>query len=780
MKLAPIANILVATCLTGLPLAVGIPATRDRTVLPLVAETTAGKVGRTYKDSRPYQVAPVQPPAGAPNAVIAMLDDTGFGAAGTFGGLIDTPNLDKLAAEGLRYNCFHTTALCSPSRAAVLTGRNHHDVGTGSIIEIATGYDGYNSIIPKSAATIAEVLNGNGYSTAAYGKWHNTPLWETSAAGPFDRWPTGLGFDEFYGFLAGETNQYYPSLYHGTTPVFRPEGAKHYQLTTDLVNHATKWIGQQQTLAPNRPYFVYFAPGATHAPHEVDRKWWEPYRGKFDQGWDRLRHQIFERQKQLGVIPGSAKLTPRPKAIPAWESLSPERKRFATRLMEIYAGYLAYADHEIGRLMDAIKRSGEWNNTVFIYIVGDNGAAAAGGIFGHANEMVSLNGLAAPSAADALSQIDELGTARATNEYSVGFGWAMNTPFQWTKQFASHFGGTRNPMVISWPKRIHDRGGLRSQFHHLIDIAPTVYEAAGIPEPKMVDGVVQKPLDGVSMLYTFDHPHAKSHRTTQYFEIMGRRGIYHNGWIASTYHNDVLWQPSQLPPFNKDRWELYHINKDFSQAHDLAQERPGKLQELKALFLVEAARNQVFPLDDRGYPRVRDELPHSILGDRRSFTLSEGDIVPEELIRATLNRSHVITVRLKVPKTRKVEGVLVAAGGYPAGFSLYVEHGKPMFTYNYFGQKYTTVASKEKLAAGKAMVRYEFAYDGGGRGKGGEAKLFVNDKLVGERRLAATVPAAFTASETFDVGLDSGTPAGLYRNPFVFNGYLQTVTVDLK
>lgn len=480
------------------------------------------------------------------------------------------------------------------------------------------------------------------------------------------------------------------------------------------------------------------------------------------------------------MIPADARLTPRPAAIPAWESLPPERQRFAARLMEIYAGYLAYADHEIGRLIDTIKRSGEWDNTLFMYIVGDNGAAAAGGTFGHANEMVSLNGLAPPSAAVALSQMDELGTARATNEYPVGFGWAMNTPFQWTKQFASHFGGTRNPLVISWPERIRDHGGLRSQFHHLVDIAPTIYEAAGIPAPTMVDGVAQKPLDGVNMAYTFDHPEAESRRTTQYFEIMGRRGIYHEGWIASTYHNEVLWRPTPLAPFDQDRWELYQIDKDFTQSDDLAQERPDKLQELKELFLVEAARNEVFPLDDRGFERVQDGVPASILGDRRSFTLRAGDIVPEEVIHSTLNRSHVITARLDVPETGEAQGVLAAAGGYPAGFSLYVTQGRPAFTYNYFGLTYTTVADQEKLPTGKAIVRYEFAYDGGGSGKGGVAKLFVNDKLVDEKRLPATVPAAFTASETFDIGVDSGTPAGLYASPFVFNGLLETVTVDLK
>jgi arylsulfatase len=772
-------NTLVATCLTGLSSAYGVPQT-DRTVLPLGVRTTGGETGLTHEDAMPYRIEPTRPPAGAPNVVIALLDDVGFGAASTFGGLIDTPNLDKLAAEGLRYNCFHTTALCSPSRAALLTGRNHHAVGTGTIIELATGYDGYNSIIPKSAATIAEVLNGNGYSTAAYGKWHNTPLWETSADGPFDRWPTGLGFNEFYGFMAGETNQYYPSLYHGTTPIERPRRAKHYQLTTDLADHAIEWIGEQETLAPGKPYFIYFAPGATHAPHHVYRSWWEPYRGKFNQGWDKLRQQIFERQKKLGVIPADAKLTPRPAAIPAWASLSPARKQFAARLMEIYAGYLAYADHQIGRLIRVIKRSGEWKNTLFMYIVGDNGAAAAGGVFGHLNEMMSLNGLSHPSAAEALSQIEQLGTAKASNEYPVGFGWAMNTPFQWTKQFASHFGGTRNPMVITWPERIHDRGGLRSQFHHLIDIAPTIYEAARIPAPHVVDGVAQMPLAGISMAYTFDHPHAKSRRTTQYFEIMGRRGIYHDGWMASTYHSDVLWQPSPLPPFDKDRWELYHVEKDFTQSYDLARERPEKLQELKELFLIEAARNEVFPLDDRGAARLRDGVPASILGERRSLTLREGDIVPEDVIRATLNRSHVITARLAVPKPGDAEGVLVAAGGYPAGFSLYVKQGRPMFTYNYFGAKYTTVTGQGKLSAGQAIVRYEFAYDGGGRGKGGVARLFVNDRLVDEERLTATVPAAFTASETFDTGLDSGTPAGLYESPFFFNGDLETVTIDLK
>ena len=568
-------SMLLASLLTPLPfLALQTPALAqsavDRTLLPLPDTPTGGRAGLTIKDSQMPRIEPIRPPAGAPNIVIVLLDDVGFGAAGTFGGPIATPTLDALAAEGLRYNRFHTTALCSPTRAALLTGRNHHVANTGNITEYATGYDGYSSIISKSTATIAQVLRENGYSTAAFGKWHNTPVWEVSAAGPFDRWPTGLGFEKFYGFMGGEAHQYYPGLFEGTTPIERPEHAEKYHLTTDLVDHAVTWMNAQKALAPDKPFFIYWAPGATHAPHHVYPEWVKPYEGKFDQGWDRLREETFARQKALGVIPADAQLTPRHESIPAWDSVSPDKKKIASRLMEVYAGFLAQTDYEVGRLVQGVKDLGEWDNTLFLYIVGDNGPAPAGGVDGVFNEMVFLNGLKEDPAV-VLSKLGEFGGPKANNEYPVGFSWAMATPFQFTKQFAGHLGGIRNPMVVTWPNRIKDHGGLRTQFHHVIDIAPTLYEAAGIPMPRIVDGVAQRPLDGVSFSYSFTDAAARSPRTTQYFEIGGTRGLFHDGWLASTYHNKIPWRPGPPQPFDQDRWELYNLDQDFSQAVDLAE-----------------------------------------------------------------------------------------------------------------------------------------------------------------------------------------------------------------
>jgi arylsulfatase len=545
------------SALTLLPLAA--PA---QDVLPGPDQRFNAKVGLTYKDSKAGTIKLSKAPVDAPNVVIVLLDDVGFGASDTFGGPVDTPTLDRLAKEGLRYNQFHTTALSSPTRAAILTGRNHHSAGTGVITEMASGYDGYSSMIPKSAATVAEVLRQNGYSTSAWGKWHNTPTWETSVAGPFDRWPTGIGFEKFYGFIGGESNQYEPELYDGTAPVETPRRPG-YTLNEDLADRAIEWMLLQKSMAPEKPFFVYWAPGATHAPHHVPAKWVEPYRGKFDQGWDKLREETFARQKKLGVIPESAKLTPRPPQIPAWNSLTPEQKKIAVRLMETYAGFLAQTDHEVGRLVGAIEKTGQWDNTLFFYIVGDNGASGEGSPYGVFNEMSILNGIPEdPSVV--LKHFDQIGGPRAYNHYPVGFAWAMDTPFQWTKQIASHFGGTRNAMVVAWPKRIKDKGGIRGQFHHCIDIAPTILEAAGIPAPRMVNGVAQKPIEGVSMLYTFDDAKAESRRTMQYFEMFGNRALYHDGWIASTFHGKLPWLETGARDFDKDIWELYNLEEDYS------------------------------------------------------------------------------------------------------------------------------------------------------------------------------------------------------------------------
>jgi len=771
-------NILVAALLWAV--AVSSATAQDRRVLPLKDTPEGGVAGLTVKESEMPNIMPVRPPAGAPNVVIVLIDDVGYGAAGTFGGPMPTPALDTLAKQGLAYTRFHTTALCSPTRAALLTGRNHHVVNTGTITEYATGFDGYNSIIPKSSATVAEVLRQNGYNTAAYGKWHNTPVWEISPSGPFDRWPTGLGFDEFYGFMGGEAHQYFPALFHGTTPIERPEHAEKYHLTTDLADQAISWMSSQKAMTPDKPFFVYWAPGATHAPHHVYPEWVKPYEGKFTQGWDKLREEIFERQKKLGVIPADAKLTPRHESIPAWDSLTPEKKTIASRLMEVYAGFLAHTDYEVGRLVQSLKDLGEWDNTLFCYIMGDNGAAAAGGINGVFNEMVALNGLQEDPAV-VMSKMDEFGGPKASNEYPVGFAWALDTPFQFTKQFAGHFGGTRNPMVVSWPKRIKQVGHIRDQFHHVIDIAPTIYEAAGLPAPTSVNGVPQREIDGVSMVYTFDQGGTPGTRKTQYFEIMGTRGIYHDGWMASTYHEKLPWKPGKLPAFDEDRWELYHVDNDYSQSVNLAKQEPAKPAELKALFLEEAKKNNVLPLDDRGPARIVNARP-TIIGDRTTFSFRAGAVrMPEDIIRTTFNRSYQITGEIVVPEQGKAEGVILTAGGYFAGFSFYLQDGKPKFTYNYFGSKYTTLAGKEPLKPGKATVRFEFAYDGGGLGKGGNTKLFVNDQPVAEGRIEATVPLGFTADETLDVGMDTGTPgADTYEGAFPFTGTIEKVTIELK
>ena len=579
--------------------------------------------------------------------------------------------------------------------------------------------------------------------------------------------------------MGGESHQYKPGLYHGTTPI-EPPDVEGYHLTTDLADQMIAWVGRQRTVSPDKPFFVYWAPGATHAPHHVAPQWSAPFAGQFDQGWDALREETFARQKALGVIPADTQLTPRHESIPAWDDISPEHKKIAARLMEVYAGFMAHTDHEVGRIVTALKDMDEWDDTLFVYVIGDNGAAAAGGIDGVFNEMVSLNGLK-EDVAVVLSKMDEFGGPKASNEYPVGFAWATCTPFQFTKQFASHFGGTRNPMIVTWPSRITDHGGLRSQFHHVIDIAPTLLEAAGIPAPEAVNGVAQKPLDGTSLAYTFDDPSAPDQRTTQYFEIMGIRGIYHEGWFACTYHGKIQWKPGKPPAFSDDRWELYDLTHDYSQATDLAAAQPEKLAELKALFDDEAEKNSVFPLDDRGPARAMNARP-TIMGDRTSISLEAGAIrMPEDIIRSTFNRSYSITADFDPNASGTTEGVLFAAGGYFAGLSLYVQEDRPKFTYNYFGSTYTTVAGADPLPASKTSVRVEFDYDGGGLGEGGLARLLVNDTEVGQARIEATVPLGFSADEGIDVGMDTGTPAAdTYDDAFPFTGTIEMVTIVLR
>jgi arylsulfatase len=755
---------------------------------------SAPAVARTYKEAAAPHFTPMKtPPKDAPNVLLVLLDDVGFGQASTFGGPIQTPNLDKLARNGLRYNQFHTTALCSPTRAALLTGRNHHSVGAGVVVEFATGYDGYNSVIPNSAATVAEIVRQAGYNTSAFGKWHNTPEWETSAAGPFDRWPTSMGFEYFYGFLGGDTNQWEPALIENRTPLERPRDKKDYHFTADMADKAIGWIKNQQSIA-NKPFFVYFAPGACHAPHHAPREWIDRYRGKFDQGWDKVRAETFERQKELGVIPASAKLTPRPTVLPAWDSLSADQKRLYARMQEVFAGFLSHTDYEVGRVIDAIDDLGQLDNTLVIYIVGDNGASAEGGLHGSINETRLFSNIAEDLQTN-LKMIDELGGPNTYNHYPAGWAHAGCTPFQWVKQIASHFGGTRNPMVISWPKRIKRAGltastangttpadrGIRSQFHHVVDVAPTILEAAGISTPTMVNGVAQMPVDGVSMVYTFDHPEAKSRRTTQYFEMLGNRAIYHDGWVAAAFRGRLPWA-FLLPPntFDDVRWELYNIDKDFSEADDLAQQEPRKLRQLQDLFWAEAARNNVLPLDDRVIGRVDFSVRPGVTVGRTKFTYYPGTVrLPEMSAPAMKNRSYSIMAEAVIPKDG-AEGVLLTQGGRFGGHGLFVQNGKLTYVYNLAGADVTTITSTEPLPAGEVTLRYDFASDKGARGPGGTGRLFINGKLAGEGRIPRTVINRFSLDEGLDVGEDTGTPVcESYKTPFKFTGTLKRVTVEL-
>ncbi len=738
-----------------------------------------GIIGRTYKDSTPEKIPLIKAPQGAPNVLLVLIDDAGFGQWGTFGGQVPTPNLDRLAQAGLRYSRFHTTALCSPTRAALLTGRNHHSAGTGVITEIGSGYPGYSGQIPKSEAMFAETLRQNGYSTAFFGKNHNIPDWETSVSGPFDRWPTMQGFDHFYGFLGGETNQWQPPLYEGNTPVEMeiPKGReKDYTLNENLADKAIEYIRQEKSVTPDRPFFVYYAPGATHAPHHVPQSWIAKFKGQFDQGWDEYREETYQRQLKMGTIPPDTKLTPRPEEIPAWDSLPADEKKVAARLMETFAGYTAQTDYEVGRVIESIRDLGQLDNTLIMWEVGDNGASMEGTLNGCFNEMVSLNGQHEDTSY-VVQHLDEIGGPKAYNHFPVGWAWAMNTPFQWGKQVASHFGGTRNPIVISWPNRIKDKGGVRTQFHHVIDVAPTILEAAGISEPVEVNGVWQKPIEGVSMIYSFDDAKAKGTRGTQYFEMFGNRALYHDGWIATCRHGRLPWVTSGSFDFADDKWELYNLEEDFSEANDLGAKYPDKLRELQDMFWAEAAKYNVFPLDDRFVERADPSLRPSLIAGRTHFTYFPGACrIPESSAANTKNKSHVITVSVDQPG----EGVLVAAGGVVGGYTLFVQDGKPTYEYNWFGQTRYRVTSSEKLPTGKSTVRVEFKYDGGGLAKGGMVTLFVNDKKVSEGRVDKTVLARFSPDETFDTGVDTGSPvSNLYQSPFRFTGTLNKVEIDI-
>jgi len=752
----------------------------DRTVLPIPEPQYPHSTVSDARSATPPPRFEVKAPANAPNVLIVLIDDMGFGQSSAFGGPVHMPTVERLASNGLRYNEFHTTALCSPTRAALLSGRNHHTNNMGSITETATAFPGQTGQRPNSVAPVAEMLRLNGYSTAAFGKSHETAAWEVSPSGPTDRWPTRSGFDKFYGFIGGETNQWAPLLYDGMNQVELPKDPK-YHFMNDMTNQAIKWVQAEKSLTPDKPFFIYFAPGATHAPHQVPKEWIAKYQGKFDQGWDTLREETLARQIKLGVVPAGTPLAPKPEAIKDWASLSPDEKKLFARQMEVFAAFGEYADAEIGRLIQAIEATGQLDNTLVFYIVGDNGASAEGGMNGLFNEYTYFNGVH-ETVQDILKHYDELGGPTTYPHYAAGWAVAGDTPFTWTKQIAGSYGGTRNGMVIHWPKGIPAKGELRSQWHHVIDIAPTILEAAGLPEPKSVNGTPQTPIEGVSLAYTFADAKAPSRHTTQYFEILGNRGIYHDGWLAGTVHR-AAWEFKVRRPLEDDIWELYDTRADFSLANDLAGKNPGKLKELQDLFLKEAVKYSVLPLDDRLQERFVAALVGrpDLMAGRTSLTVYEGMMGMTENVFINLkNRSHTITAEVEIPK-KGANGVILAQAGRFGGWSFYLKDGKPTYTYNWLGLQRYTVAATRAVPAGKATIRFDFAYDGGGMGKGGTGTLFVNGKKVATGRIEKTQFAVFSADEGADVGADEGTPVTeAYKVPFKFTGKIARVTIELK
>jgi arylsulfatase len=772
----------LALLMAGAAQAQPAPSALDRTVLPIPEPKYPPIKEMDVRKAKAPPRFQVKAPAGAPNVVIVLLDDMGFGTARTFGGPVPMPTLDRLAQGGLRYNNFHTTALCSPTRQALKTGRNHHTGNTGTIMEMATAFPGDTGVLPGSVASLAEMLRLNGYSTGAFGKWHETAPWEISVSGPYDRWPTLQGFDKFYGFLGGETNQWAPSLYDGVTKVEPPKDPN-YHFSVDMTNQAIAWMRYQQALTPDKPFFVYYAPGATHAPHHVPKEWADKYKGKFDQGWDKLREETLQRQTAQGVVPAGTKLAGKPEAIKDWDALSEDEKKLFTRQAEVYAGFAEHTDHQVSRLVKALEDLDELDNTLFVYIAGDNGASAEGGMNGMFNEMTYFNGIP-ETVEDQLKHLDHWGGPETYPHMAAGWAVAFDAPFMWTKQVASNFGGTRNGMVIHWPKGIKAKNEVRNQFHHVIDIAPTVLEAARLPAPKEVNGVKQTPIEGVSLAYTFDDAKARDRHVTQYFEIFGNRAVYHDGWLAGTVHR-APWEYENRHPLTEDVWELYDVRQDFSLTHDLAKENPKKLDEMQKRFMVEAAKFKVLPIDDRLLERfdaAAVDRP-DVMGGRTSLTLGEGMIgMMENVFIDVKNRSKTITAELEIPEGG-AKGVILAQGGRFGGWALYVKDGKPAYTYNFLGLQDFTVASPEPLPAGKQTVVFDFAYDGGGPGKGGMGTLSINGRKVAEGRIEHTQGRMFSADETADVGMDDATPvvAGMGAGQDTrFSGHIEKVTVDVK
>ncbi len=775
-------TILMAACAALLPLRHVGAQEFNRAVLPIPDQPFKGKMGLRPSDSVKDFPAEVKAPDGAPNILLILTDDVGFGASSTFGGPIPTPTMDRIANNGLRYNRFHTTALCSPTRAALLTGRNHHSVATGGIMEIGVGYPGYNTLEPQSKRGLGDILKLNGYNTAWFGKNHNVPDWHTSQAGPFNLWPVGLGFEYFYGFVGGDTNQWAPALFENTRPVEPPHNDPNYHFDRDMADKAIAWLRMQHAMAPNKPFFAYYAPGTAHAPHHAPKEWIEKFKGKFDQGWDKQRELTFAKQKEMGLIPPDTQLTARSKGIPAWGSLNADQKKVSTRMMEIYAAALAHADYQMGRIIDAIEEMGQLDNTLIIYIQGDNGASAEGSPQGLLNEMTFFNNLKEPFE-EVLRRKDELGGPMTFNHYPIGWAHAMDTPFQWTKQIASHFGGTRNGLAISWPKRIKAHGEIRPQFAHVSDIMPTILEAIGLPQPQSVYGIQQEPVEGVSMVYSFDDAKAESKRTTQYFEMFANRAIYNDGWVAATTPTTPPWVSvaEAVDPIDGYDWELYNVAEDFSQANDLAKASPDKLRELQRLFYIEAVKHNVLPLDNSKVERLDvNNRPSNIRG-LKEFTYYDGMTrIPEGGAPDLKNKSFGISAVVDIPE-QGAEGVLMTQGGRFCGLGLYLLGGRPVFHYNLAGVERYTVAGKDKLTPGRHVVTLDFNYDGGGVGKGGQATLTVDGEKVASEKLPKTIPYRMSLDETLDIGADTGTPVSEdYKVPFKFTGTLHKLTINFS
>ena len=755
----------------------------DRTVLPVKAPDRPTFTELDVRNVTQPERFEVKAPEGAPNVILVLVDDLGFAGTSAFGGPVSTPTFDRVASEGIYYNNFHTTALCSPTRAAIKSGRNHHVNNMGFITEMATGMPGSTGEIPNTVVPVAEILRLNGYSTGAFGKWHETATWETSVSGPFDRWPMHQGFDKFYGFFGGETNQWAPFVYDGTHVVELPEDPN-YHFMNDMTNQAVAWMKYQKALTPDRPFFMYFAPGATHAPHHVPQQYIDKWKGKFDGGWDAIREQILARQIEMGIVPATTKLAPKPEAIQNWESLTPDQKKLFTRQAEVFAGFLDMTDHEIGRLMTALEETGQADNTLVIFVYGDNGTSAEGGANGMFSEMTYFNGVQ-ETVEDMLKKYDKWGGPETYPHMAAGWAVMFDTPFQWTKQIPSDHGGTKVGMAIRWPKTIKANGGLRSQFSHVIDIAPTILEAAGLPEPKIVNGVPQIPMDGKSLVYSFNDPIARETHTTQYFEVAGNRAIYNDGWYARTIHK-APWEREPRRPLTEDIWELFYTPDDFSLANDLAAQNPEKLKELQDLFMKEAEKNHVLPIDDRVFERMiaANVGRPDIMGDRKSLTLAEGMVGMSENVFINIkNRPITLTAEVEIPAGKPANGILIAQGGRFGGWALYVKDGVTAYDYNFLGMQTFTVTASQKLTPGKHTIVFDFAYDGGGPGKGGLGTLSIDGTKVGEGRIERTQAGIFSADETADVGIDLATPVveriGAEAKS-KFNGKIPKLVVEVK